>query len=142
MRKIAYMLSLFIGILLVSCGGSAEKKEVADDTPIVYGEHKVEVYYFHGDRRCPGCNAIENVTEKTVAEAFAGNTDVKYYAINFDRNQNKDIAKKYDIAWSSLLIVSGKRAIDLTLEAFQYASSSPDILKNEIIEVVNDFLNS
>jgi len=140
MRNSAYILSLLIAFALVSCGGSTDKKEIIDDTPIVFGEHKVEVYYFHGDRRCPGCNAIEKVSSEAVKDNFADNNDVAFFAINFDKKENKDIARKYEITWSSLVIVSGDKAIDLTLEAFQLASTNPDNLKKEILDVINTFL--
>lgn len=146
MKKGIYIFfAAVMSLALTACGESTEKKDAKADkvaeTPD-YGTHKVEVYYFHGDRRCPGCNAIEDVAEMTINETFGDNEEVKYYAINFDREHNKDIAQKYDIAWSSLLIVSGERAIDITLEAFQYATSNPEKLQEEIISVVNEYLNS
>jgi hypothetical protein len=125
--------------IFVSCGN---KKSSQTDTNevITYGQHKVEIYYFHGNRRCASCNAIEKVAKQCIEDVYANNDDVKFFTINFEKTENKDIVAKYDIQWSSLIIASGDKSIDLTLDAFQYAMSNPEFLKNEINEVIEDFL--
>ncbi len=127
-----------MSMLFVACSSQKEKEESQED--LVLGEAKVEVYYFHGDRRCPNCNAIERVAGNLVNEEYKNNDDVKFFIINFERPQNKEIAEKYGITWSSLIIASGENFIDLTLEAFQYSLSNPDFFKSEMRDVINDFL--
>lgn len=140
MRKVAYLFTLiFVSVLIISCGGSDKSKDESNEN-VVFGETKVEVYYFHGDRRCPNCNAIENVAKETVSELYKNNDDVKFFAINFDKKENKEIAKKYDIRMSSLVIASGDSFMDLTIDAFQYAMTDPDYLKGEIKDVIDDYL--
>ncbi len=140
MRKVAYLFTLiFVSVLIISCGGSDKSKDESNEN-VVFGETKVEVYYFHGDRRCPNCNAIENVAKETVSELYKNNDDVKFFAINFDKKENKEVAKKYDIRMSSLVIASGDSFMDLTIDAFQYAMTDPDYLKGEIKDVIDDYL--
>ncbi len=148
MRKLLFILTAAIfSFTIISCGGEAQstngkEEKAAQEEQLVLGTHKVEVYYFHADRRCPSCNAVENVAKQTVTEQFANNEDVKFFSINFDRSHNKEIAAKYDIKWSSLIIVSGEKLMDLTLEGFQHAGTNPEIFEKEIVQVINEFLNS
>ncbi len=126
-------------MLIQSCGSSTENKEQAAEKQ-AYGQAKAEVYYFHGDRRCPTCNAIEELAKSFVLETYKDNSDVKFFAINFDKKENKDIAEKFGAQWSSLFIASGDKKLDLTIEAFQYVKSDPDYLKGEIKDIIDGFL--
>lgn len=139
MKKYIVLSFVLFSVLLISCSGNTEK-ETKNNEEVVFGETKVEIYYFHGNRRCPNCNAIENVAKDLIEKDYSNNSDVKFFAINFEENANKEIAAKYDITWSSLLVVSGEKSINLTMDAFQYAMSSPDYLKGEIKEVIESFL--
>lgn len=142
-KQINYLAIFVILFAIVSACGETNRKtsEEKDKTEkINYGEYKVEVYYFHGDRRCASCNNIEKVSENTVKTIFGNNEDVKFYVINFDKRENKEMADKYDVSFAALIIASGEKFIDLTIEAFQYASVNPQRLEEEIAEVINDFL--
>jgi len=141
MKKI-FVLFIFISIsfLLSSCEGGSEKNDNISNEPVVYGEAKAEVYYFHGDRRCPTCNAIEELAKSFVSENYKDNPEVKFFAINFDKKENKTIAEKFGPQWSSLFIASGDKKIDLTLEAFQYVKADPEYLKGEIKDIIDGFL--
>jgi thiol-disulfide isomerase/thioredoxin len=140
MRKVAYLFTMiFVSVLIISCGGIDKSKDESNEN-VVFGETKVEVYYFHGDRRCPNCNAIENVAKEFVDTDYKNNEDVKFFAINFDKKENKEIAKKYDISVSSLVIASGDSFMDLTIDAFQYAMTDPDYLKSEMKDIVEEYL--
>lgn len=140
MRKVVYLLTLIlVSVLIVSCGESDKSKDELDEN-VVFGEAKVEVYYFHGERRCPNCNAIENVAKVFVNDNYKNNEDVKFFTINFDKKENREISKKYDISMSSLVIASGDSFMDLTIDAFQYAMTNPDYLKSEMKDIVEEYL--
>jgi len=141
MKKYSLLSIVFIASLLMfSCGGNAEKnKEVTVEKP-EYGKAKAEVYYFHGDRRCPTCNAIEELAKNFVAETYKDNPDVKFFVINFDNKENKEISEKFGAQWSSLFIASGDKKLDLTVEAFQYVKTDPEYLKGEMKNIIDDFL--
>lgn len=126
--------------LLASCGGASDKNDNTNNEPVVYGKAKAEVYYFHGNRRCATCNAIEELAKKFVEETYKGNSDVMFFAINFDKKENKEITEKFGVEWSSLFIASGDKKLDLTVEAFQYVKSDPDYLKGEMRDIIEGFL--
>lgn len=138
-----FLLTLFV-VLLVSCGGgkTQNKQDTAEGTTpeqmlATADASAVNVYYFHGKQRCKTCLAIENVTKKVIADNFKDNPKVKFIEINIDEDRNKDIVEKYEIAFSSLLIVKGEDYTDLTEQAFANAVNSPDVLTNLIKEEVN-----
>ncbi|MDD3877759.1 MAG: nitrophenyl compound nitroreductase subunit ArsF family protein [Bacteroidales bacterium] len=140
-KNILLVILLYIGLFLSSCGGNTEQKETIADEKVVYGQTKVEVYYFHGDRRCATCNAIEELVKSFLAEAYNNNPDVKFFVINYDKSENAEIAEKFAVAGSSLFIASGDKKMNLTMEAFQFVSADPDYLKNEMRDIINGYLN-
>ena len=140
MTKLSFI-SIFVGSLiwLASCGGSKDNKN-EEANKAVYGQAKAEVYYFHGNRRCATCNAIEELARNFVADTYKDNPEVKFFVINFDKEENKEIAGKFAVEWSSLFIASGDKKFDLTVEAFQYAKTDPEYLKGEMKKIIDDFL--
>ncbi len=138
------LLFVLPGFFLWACNVGGETGTEANNPEVqgnpTYGEHKVEVYYFHGDRRCPACNGVENVSKAAVNEVFGSNNQVAFHAVNFERQHNKELAGKYGVGWSSLIVASGDEITDLTMEAFQMASSNPEKLKELISSAVNEHL--
>jgi predicted membrane-bound dolichyl-phosphate-mannose-protein mannosyltransferase len=130
-----------IAFLIASCGNSQTNEVKADNaTATEYGAAKVEVYYFHATRRCQTCNKIEDVSKDFVNSNYK-DADLKYYSINFEENQNKEIAKKYNVAWSSLYIASGDSYEDLTDLAFQVINTNPEQLTDRIKSIIDGYLN-
>jgi len=126
--------------LFIACGNSQSDQGKNDETPTEYGISKVEVYYFHTDRRCKTCLNIEEVAHNLIKSDYA-DQDVKFYSINFDKNENKSIAEKYNVTWSSLFVTSGEKFEDLTDLAFQVANSEPQKLSDRMKEVIDLYLN-
>jgi hypothetical protein len=142
MKKIALILTfaaLTIGML--SCGGSTEKKSSISERTEVLETSKVVVYYFHGKKRCKTCLTIQDVAKQAIVDHFADNADVKFLEIDFSEKANEAIAEKYEVASSSLIIVSGDQHLDLTSIAFANALRNPEILTESITAEVNNFLN-
>lgn len=140
MKNIFFLfLILLSGVLIQSCGSRTDSKEQTAEKP-AYGQAKAEVYYFHGDRRCPTCNAIEELAKNFVNDNYKDNPEVKFFVINFDKEENKEIAGKFSVEWSSLFIASGEKKMDLTVEAFQYVKTDPEYLKGEMKKIIDDFL--
>ncbi len=127
---------LFAVIAVMSCKNSTEKNELNEP------EVKVIVYYFHGEQRCATCNAVEEVTKSTIEEYYVDNEDVAFVVVDFSKDENEELANKYEIAFSSLLIVSGDDVVDLTDDAFANARSNPDELEEMINNQVNEYLNN
>lgn len=95
----------------------------------------IEVYYFHGTRRCDTCNAVEKVTREALIQYFGDQIVLK--SVNRDEDKNKALVKKYQVSGQALLIVKGDKKEDLTNMAFMNAERSPYRLKNKIKETID-----
>lgn len=134
---------LFAGFafFMVSCGSSQADQSKEDKKGTEYGNSRVEVLYFHSARRCPTCLKIEEVAEEFVKTAYT-DQDVKFYSINFDEDENRSIAEKYNVTWSSLFIASGERFEDLTDLAFQVVKTDPSELTGRMKSVIDVYLST
>ena len=141
MRKIALFLSIAaLAVLMMSCGGSAQKKGAKSESVEVAETAKVMVYYFHSKQRCKTCLAIQEIAEQTIADEFAKNADVNFVELDYTESANEAITNKYEVAGSSLIIVSGDTQKNLTSDAFANALKSPEVLMEIIVAEVNKHL--
>lgn len=141
MKRIAFFLSIAsAAMIMMSCGGTTEKKSDETTKIEVTESAKVMVYYFHSKQRCKTCLAIEDIAEQTVEKSFAGNSDVKFISLDFTEEANAAIVEKYEVAGSSLIIVSGNQHHNLTDDAFANALRNPEVLKEAIVLEVNKFI--
>lgn len=135
------ILIVLLTVFFIACGNKTENKQADNLTQeqavITADASVVNVYYFHGKQRCKTCIAIENVTKNAIADSYKDNPNVRYVEVNIDEAQNKDLVEKYEIAFSSLLIVKADNATDLTEQAFANAVNSPDVLTSLIKDEVN-----
>ena len=106
---------------------------------------KLEVYYFHATLRCPTCLAVEEQTRKTLDEKFgdelkAGTIQLK--VLNLEEKENKAVAEKFGIGWSSLILyVPGSdKSMDLTEDAFANARTHPDDFRKELQEKIKELM--
>jgi len=106
---------------------------------LTYAGTKVEVYYFHYSRRCATCNAVEEVSKKTISESFASQfkkREITFKSVNLDEKSSASLAKKCKAEGQSLLILGNGKRIDLTDKAFLNARSNPERLKAEIKKAI------
>jgi hypothetical protein len=78
---------------------------------------KVVVYYFYGAIRCKTCNAIEATAKEVVDTQFAKELNegkLEWKALNFQ--ENEELAQRYNIASSSLVIVRKQGSKDVKFE--------------------------
>ena len=104
---------------------------------------KVEVYYFHNARRCATCQAVEDVTKKSLKELYpemikAG--QIVFKSLDIEDNSNKSLVKKYQVSGQTLLFVSNSKKVNLTNDAFMYARNNPDKLKVKIQKTVDKIM--
>ncbi len=130
----------FIGFILAACGQSTGSDR-ASGTELPGSDARVQVYYFHGKMRCVTCVTLQKVAEEAVAEHFAGNGDVAFIEVDFSEKANEALADKYEIVFSSLVIVNGDNYKDITDEAFSLVMGNPNGLKTLIAQTTNSFLN-
>lgn len=95
----------------------------------------IEVYYFHGTRRCATCNAVEKVAQESLKQYFGDQITLK--SINREEAKNSALVRKYQVAGQALIIVKGDKKIDLTAIAFMNAERSPFRVKSKIKETID-----
>jgi hypothetical protein len=110
------------------------------------GQPKVEVYYFHATMRCPTCLAVEEQTRKTLDENFGEEMKagtIKLSVLNFEEKENIELAEKFQVGWSSLILYvpeSGK-SVNLTEDAFANARTKPDEFRQELKDNIQKMLS-
>lgn len=107
----------------------------------------VEVLYFHGSQRCRTCVALEEAAKETIASKFASQVEagkVIFREIDLSTKEGEKIGDKYEIAWSSLLIIrkEGKKekVYDMTEDGFRYAVNNKTKIQYLIQQKISEFL--
>jgi hypothetical protein len=136
MKIIAYIFiaAMTLGVN-ISC--SAQNDNINDNSAIS-DAGKVEVFYFHFTRRCITCQAVEDVSKKSVAELYGGR--VAFSEFNLEEEKGKQKGEQLGISGQTLLIVSGDTKINITNEGFMNARSNPNNLKQIIKEKIDPLL--
>ncbi len=142
MKKTLLMMALSLG--LFACGNdNANGGKQMGGKP---NANVVEVLYFHGKQRCPTCRAIEKEAEDVVCTTFAD--EVRKGTLVFrslDIDENEALADKYQVTWSSLVIVDygeGKEnAENMTKFAFSNARKSPSVFRSGLAGKIREMLN-
>ena len=99
----------------------------------------MEVYYFHFERRCATCVAVEEESEKALQELYPEQIksgDVVFLSVNLEDDSNDALAEKLKVDGQTLLVVRGARQENLTNVAFMHARTNPEKLKTAIKESV------
>lgn len=128
---------------MATCAGNSTKQ--AEATPRKDG---VEVLYFHTKQRCATCVAIERETKAVVNKQFANALSkgtLSLRVIDITQAENEALADKYEVTWSSLIIVKhtkGKeQAENLTRFAFANARNNPEVFRRKLSEMLNKLLD-
>lgn len=137
MRKITNILFALIFTVSATACNSTQNNENLDRDDSTSKIEKVEVYYFHGTRRCATCIAVGSVSQELVESNYKDNQKVKFIEINIDEPGNEELVEKFQVSGSGLYIYNGKDVENVTTDAFRYARTNPDKLKNKLIELIN-----
>lgn len=136
------LLVLVIALSMAACSVKGAKNDITDVESKADG---VEVLYFYGKQRCATCNAIEQNAKELVATVFA--EQVKEGRVAFksvDITENEALADKYEVSWSSLIVVArenGKESfVNMTEFGFSKARTAPDVFKKGLEEQINKML--
>ncbi len=151
-KTLLYSLAFLLLVLFSNCKNvdnqNDNTNEKTESVSFISKDAKINVFYFHGTNRCVTCNAVESNALELLNQDFKDKLDdgtIYFNSFNIDEKENKAIAEKYLISYSTLLIITldseGKEVVnDLTDMAFQYAKNQPDkykeLLKNEIDELL------
>ncbi len=138
--------TIFVSVLVlimasfVGINGQTAKKSAA---PAVSKSAKVEVYYFHYTRRCVTCQAIEDEAKKAIPSLYPNqykSKKISFIAVNLDKKESKALAATCKAEGQSLLVVRGNKRIDLTEQAFLYARSNPEKLKQTLKQTIDPLI--
>jgi len=94
----------------------------------------IKAYYFHATRRCATCQAVEEVTAKTLKDQYGDK--IKFESINIEKEGHEALIEKYKISGQTLIFVKGNKTVDLTNDAFLNARANPEKLKEKIKKTV------
>ena len=134
------MLLLAIISSFVVCGNAQKQTETAATKTT---ENTLEVLYFHGKQRCITCRAIEMLTKEVLDSDFAEaqkSGKLVFKIIDISQKENKAIAEKYEVAWSSLILNKGGNVVNLTDMGFSYAKGQPEVFKAQLKEEITKLL--
>lgn len=101
---------------------------------------KIMVYYFHYERRCATCLAVEEETRNSLNALYpelVKKGQIVFQSINLEEKAGEALADKLKVAGQSLIIVDGAKITDLTEKGFLYAKSEPAKLKAEIKKAID-----
>lgn len=140
MKKVA-LISLVIILTAMGQTFEVQAQKVRKNSAVA--PDKIEVYYFHYTRRCITCNAVEDVTKKTLAELYPEqqkNKVITFTSVNLDDDSGIALAKKCKADGQALIVMKKGKRIDLTDKGFMYAKSKPEKLKEELKTTIDALL--
>ncbi len=113
MKKTFIIFTLFVfSSLLAGCGntiqsnGNGSQASASSDLAEVKAD-RIEVVDFHGTRRCPSCQMVEQYARETIEEFFieemaAGK--ITFLSVNGELSENRETVIQYQARGSSLFI--------------------------------------
>lgn len=128
--RILVLFAILLGSVSVTIAQTVDQNTFTD---------KVEVYYFHNERRCATCVAVEDESVKALNELYPEKMksgEITFLSVNIEDDANKALTDKFEIAGQTLLLVKGSKQENLTNTAFMYATTKPEKLKKAIGEAV------
>ena len=136
MKKTGNTLLMLLFVLnTIACNNpQSNNNSSSDDSTKI---ENIEVYYFHGTRRCVTCIAVGEVSSELVKSKYEDNENVKFIEINIDEPGNEELVEKFQVSGSGLYVFNGKDIENITAFAFQYARTNPDKLKDKLIELID-----
>lgn len=129
---------------MIACSHSQTEKKTDN---LQEKKDMVEVLYFHGAQRCKTCKAIEQNTMKIIESNYTNEINTgKLVFKSVDLTQEKELAKKYEVTWSSLFVIDydsngNENVQNLTEFAFATACNAPDKFKSGLSEQLTKMLN-
>ena len=119
------ILIVFVSHSFFSC--HAQNSKVSGSTEAT--SENIEVYYFHFTSRCVTCNAVESETKKVIETFYADEMKegkIEFKSVNLDESEGKNLAKSLRVSGQTLLLVKGKKRVDLTSQGFMNARTNPE----------------
>jgi hypothetical protein len=140
MKNIILLMISMSFIFGTSACGQANADVQSSREPIVSTE-KVDVYYFHFTRRCFTCVKVQEATEKVLKEHYGKeieNGKLVFHEINLSEPGSKEIAEMLEVGGQALLVVSGGKKVDITMQGFMHAPRDYDRFKKILDSAILD----
>jgi len=135
-----YFVLFAIAFFSVSIGSCSNNKVNGNEkTPQGVSSNSaksIQILYFHGDRRCPTCIKVGEVSQNLISTKYAENSSVEFKDINIDQDENKALAEKYQVTGSSLLIDVDGEVKNITIDAFKFAKTDAAKLEAIITDII------
>lgn len=124
----------FIGLLALLLSAPVLAQQTIDSVK------KLDLYYFHGQRRCPSCLAVEQATQDLLNSDFKKERDagvLKFTVLNYEKPESQALVQKYAVWGSALLLVNKKgEMVDLTEKLFRTARHKPEQFREDLRSVI------
>ena len=136
MKKLNTIMLTFAMLLFTTTGVMAQSEQ---DQSVIKADEKakVQVYYFHGDRRCETCKAVGKVSQDLVDSQYGDNKNVEFIEVNYDEKGNEALVEKFEVTSSGLYVYNQEKVTNLTTYAFQYAKTDPAKLESKIKNLID-----
>ena len=133
------LLSLLFSVVLIFSLNSAyaQVEGQTEENAEISEKSKVEVYYFHGTRRCETCKAVGKVSKDLVDKKYGSNENVSFIEIDYDEEGHEALVEKFEVTSSGLYVYNQKEVVNLTTYAFQYAVTNPQKLESKLKNTIN-----
>ena len=142
--KIKILTLLAAIVLLCSCQSKTTKTETASNEKTCCADTTkscctdaasismkgVQIVYFHNERRCATCMAVEEGAAEVVKQL--ADTSITFTSYLFGDPKNTEIEKRFNVEGQSLLIIGKGQIVDFTNEAFLNARVNPATYKEEL----------
>ena len=135
-KALLFIAMAIISINFGSCGNATTQAEEKKSTEISESAPTIQILYFHGDRRCPTCIKVGEVSLSLFNSKYGKNSAVVYKDVNIDKEENKAVAEKYQVTGSSLMIDVNGVVNNITVDAFKYAKTDPAKLETIITDII------
>ncbi|MDA3929275.1 MAG: nitrophenyl compound nitroreductase subunit ArsF family protein [Prolixibacteraceae bacterium] len=151
MKNIYPLALLLLGLTLISSCKNTNSKQVelaesaepcctqvektCCDKTETTSEEIVKVIYFHNERRCATCMAVEEVSKEVIAVLDSSKISFSSYQIGSE--ECAELEKELKITGQTLLVIGANGTSDLTNFAFMNARVNPDKFKEELSNVIN-----
>lgn len=103
----ALFLTLFAGCTGTNSGNESQVKSEVPSSSALPDITKVELYHFHGNQQCYSCVTLGDMAEKVVNTYYPdelASGKLVFGHINAEDPQNRELAEKYEVVSSSLMI--------------------------------------
>jgi hypothetical protein len=100
-------------------------------------EDLVIVRYFHPTIRCSTCLNIERVARALIEDRYAGDSTVLFRAYDFQKPENADFVRRFELTGSALYICRGDSCANLTEQAFKHAFGNIGKLQTLLISEID-----